>query len=83
MIKWKNGDPVTEKEEKAIKLSIERMDFAEDTDIQNWINDDSITVNTCRNGRDVIWIITESREACVYIDDFSFLSEEEIEKELL
>lgn len=43
---------------------------------------DEITINTCRNGREVAWYLDESREMCIYIDTLEELTQEEIDKEL-
>lgn len=43
-----------------------------------------ISLNTCRNGRDVVWILLEdNREACVYVDNLKKLTNEEIKNQLL
>lgn len=51
--------------------------------IEDYYNDDTITINKCRNGRIVAWCIwSEDNQACVYVDTLEELDEEEIEKEL-
>ncbi len=83
-LKWKNGDDVTEKELEAIKealmlcsLGIEDLD-----DPQEWIDDDTITLCEGRSKRESIWILDESRNVVVYIDDLSWTTDEkEIEEE--
>lgn len=51
--------------------------------IASWfIDGDIITVNTARNGRAVLWALTETQEAAVYIDTGAELAPDEIEKEL-
>lgn len=83
MLVWNENTKVEDKENKAIIEALNEINYELDEEsIQSWINDDTITLNTCRNGRDVIWIITENKEVCVYIDDLSFLSEKEIEEQL-
>lgn len=46
------------------------------------INNDYLTENTCRNGREVLWYMDNDTCKAIYIDTLDFLSEEEIEKEL-
>ena len=43
-------------------------------------DDDTITINTCRNGSNAVWIVTESDEVAVYIDTLNTLSPEEIKE---
>jgi len=38
-----------------------------------------LTENTCRNGRDVLWYM----DVCIYIDTLEFLTEAEIDDQLL
>lgn len=83
MLVWNENTKVEDNEKKAIIEALNEINYElDEDDIQLWINDDTITLNTCRNGRDVIWILTENKEACIYIDDLSFLSEKEIEEQL-
>lgn len=83
MLVWNENTKVEDREKKAIIEALNEINYELDEEnIQSWINDDTITLNTCRNGRDVIWILTENKEVCVYIDDLSFLSEKEIEEQL-
>lgn len=46
------------------------------------IKKDYLTLNTCRNGREVVWYMDESKNVAVYVDTLEVLSNEEIEKEL-
>ena len=83
MLVWNENTKVEVREKKAIIEALNEINYELDEEnIQSWINDDTITLNTCRNGRDVIWILTENKEVCVYIDDLSFLNEKEIEEQL-
>ena len=78
MLVWNENTKVEDREKKAIIEALNEINYELDEEnIQSWINDD-----TCRNGRDVIWILTENKEVCVYIDDLSFLNEKEIEEQL-
>lgn len=84
-MKWYEDREVTSKEREAIDevLSLFDRDLSDD-DIQRWIDDDTISLNTCRNGRDVVWILLEdSNEACVYVDNLKKLTNEEIKNQLL
>lgn len=84
-MKWYEGREATSKEREAIDeaLSFFNCDLSGD-DIQSWIDDDTISLNTCRNGRDVVWILLEDNgEACVYVDSLKKLTDEEIKEQLL
>lgn len=58
------------------ELGVENPDIIADYD------HDYISINKCRNGRDCVWYLDESKEACIYIDTLEFMTDEEIEKEL-
>lgn len=84
-MEWYADREVTSKEREAIDkaLSLFNYDLSDD-DIQRWIDDDTISLNTCRNGRDVVWILLEdNNEACVYVDNLKKLTNEEIKNQLL
>lgn len=84
-MKWYEGREVTSKEREAIDeaLSLFNCDLSDD-DIQRWIDDDTISLNTCRNGCDVVWILLEdNNEACIYVDNLKKLTNEEIKNQLL
>ena len=71
----------TEKEARAM---VELLDIAGiEFDIETFAKDDSLTINTARNGRDVAWLLTEQKNIAIYVDDLQELSEEEIERELM
>lgn len=82
---WLEGCEVTEQERKAIEEVLFCTDYKlNDEELQEWIDDDTISLCTCRNGRDVVWLLLENgKECCVYVDDLTELGEEEIAKELL
>lgn len=83
MLVWSENTKVKDEEREAIVTALSEINYELDNnDIQQWINDDTITLNTCRNGKDVVWIITENKEVCVYVDDLSVLDEKEIEEQL-
>ena len=83
MLVWSKNTKVKDEEREAIVTALSEINYELDNnDIQQWINDDTITLNTCRNGKDVVWIITENKEVCVYIDDLSVLDEKEIKEQL-
>ena len=43
-----------------------------------------LTINTCRNGREVAWCVWDDGiESCRYIDTLEKLSKEEIEEQLI
>ena len=66
---------------KAIVVLYRYLGF-DDPDIINDINHDYLSELTTRSGRDVVWYMDESNEACIYIDTLEFLSKEDIEREL-
>ena len=60
------------------------FDVAESPEmLQEWLNDDTISICTGKSGRSAVWIITESHESVIYIDTLEPLSQEEITKEFL
>lgn len=84
-MEWYADREVTSKEREAIDeaLSLFNCDLS-DGDIQRWIDDDTISLNTCRNGRDVVWILLEdNNEVCVYVDNLKKLTNEDIKNQLL
>lgn len=84
-MEWYADREVTSKEREAIDeaLSLFNCDLSDD-DIQRWIDDDTISLNTCRNGHDVVWILLEdNNEVCVYVDNLKKLTNEEIKNQLL
>lgn len=82
---WFAGDEVAEQERKAIDKALSYTNYElNDEELQEWINDDTISLSTCRNGRDVVWLLLENgEEHCVYVDDLTELDENAIAKELL
>ena len=84
-MEWYADREVTSKEREAIDeaLSLFNCDLSDDY-IQRWIDDDTISLNTCRHGRDVVWILLEdNNEVCVYVDNLKKLTNEEIKNQLL
>jgi hypothetical protein len=84
-MEWYADREVTSKEREAIDEALSTFNYnLSDDDIQRWINDDTISLNTCRNGRDVVWILLEdNNEVCVYVDNLKKLTNEEIKNQLL
>lgn len=83
-MEWYAGREVTSKEREAIDEALSTFSYnLSDDDIQRWINDDTISLDTCRNGHDVVWILLEdNNEACVYVDSLKSLTSAEIEEQL-
>lgn len=83
VVTWGNED-VSDEEMKAINTALGEVGYNLDAEsVQRWIDDDSITLNTARNGKRVVWVSGgEENEAAVYVNSLEVLSEEEIEKEL-
>lgn len=84
-MEWYADREVTSKEREAIDEALSTFNYnLSDDDIQRWINDDTISLNTCRNGRDIVWILLEdNNEVCVYVDNLKKLTNEEIKNQLL
>lgn len=81
------GDALSQKEVAAIKEALCEINYDkvanDEEQTQAWLDDDTITINTCRNGRDAVWIVTESDEVAVYIDTLDTLSQKKIEEQLM
>lgn len=83
-LQWYKGREVTEQERKAIAEAIGNfVNVLNDEDIQRWIDDDTITLSGCRNGRDCVWVILENYDCAVYVDSLEELSDKEVEQQLL
>lgn len=76
-----------ETEQKAIIKGLEHIDYYDSQSpefIQTLIDDDSITINTARSGRAVVWIIIDDiKEVALYVDTLDILSDEDVKHELL
>lgn len=87
MKNYETYEGLTDQEKRAVIESLKNLgyfDIAEDEEaISRWYNDDTITINKCRSGRCVAYILTsEEKESAVYVDTLQELTTEEIEKEL-
>lgn len=73
---------LSEQEKKAIKEALQYIGYchiAKDTvSIQEWLDDDTISICTGRNKRAVVWIITDSSAITLYIDTLDVLSGKEL-----
>ena len=78
---------LNETEKRAIIKGLERIDYYDSQNpefIQTLIDDDSITINTARSGRTVVWIIIDGiKEVALYVDTLDILSDEDVKRELL
>lgn len=78
---------LTKSEQKAIITGLKHIEYYDSQNpdfIQILIDDNSITVNTARSGRTVIWIIIDDiKEVALYVDTLDILSVEDIKRELL
>ena len=75
---------ITEKEKKAMVKLLDIAGIESDIEtMQRFVKDDSLTINTARNGRDAAWMLTETQNIAVYVDSLQQLTEEEIERELI
>lgn len=81
------GDALSQQEIMAIKEALCEINYDkvanDEEQTQAWLDDDTITINTCRNGSNAVWIVTESDEVAVYIDTLNTLSPEEIKEQLM
>ena len=82
---WYKGREVKSQEENAIREALNNMGYSDMTceNIQEWIDDDTITLNTCRDGNDVVWILTENKDMCIRICDLHMLDKKEKNEQLL
>lgn len=80
------GKTLTEQEVKAIREALNNInyyDVADDAErMQEWLEDDTISVCECRNKRKAVWILVECNETAVYIDSLESLTEDEIKEQL-
>lgn len=78
---------LTKSEQKAIITGLKHIDYYDSQNpefIQILIDDDSITINTARSGRDVVCIIIDDiKETALYVDTLDILSDDDIQRELL
>lgn len=78
---------LNETEKRAIIKGLEHIGYYDSQNpefIQTLIDDDSITINTARSGRDVAWIIIDDiKEVALYVDTLDILSDDDIQRELL
>lgn len=57
-----------------IELSMENL--------RGLIKNNTITQNTCRNGREVLWYLDDNYDVAIYLDTLDFLSDEEKNEQL-
>ena len=80
------GRILTEQEVRAVSealYDINYYDVAGDAErLREWLKDDTISICECRNKRKAVWVLTECREAAVYIDNLESLTKEEIKEQL-
>lgn len=78
---------LTIQEKKAIREALELIGYYDvsenENSIQEWLDDDTISICTCRSGRTAACIITDCKEACVYVDTLEQLTDVQIKRELL
>lgn len=77
-------DTLTAREIEAMKAAIYCAgEEATDEYLLHNIENDYISINTTRSGRDVAWYIDgDDHSGCVYVDTLDALTEEEIKREL-
>lgn len=78
---------LTKSEQKAIITGLKYIGYYDSRNpdfIQILIDDSSITINTARSGRAVVWIIIDDvKEVALYVDTLDILSVEDVKRELL
>ena len=78
---------LTKSEQKTIITGLKHIGYYDNQNpefIQTLIDDDSITINTARSGRTVVWIIIDDiKEVALYVDTLDILSDDDIQRELL
>lgn len=73
-----------EKQVAALIKVLDDLDY--DSDEESLLDNlkyDYLTINKCRNGREVAWYIDESHNKCIYVDTLEELTDAEIEEQLL
>lgn len=55
----------------------------ENPNIIDDVKNDYLTENTARNGRPMLWYEDNVMEVAIYLDNLQFLTDEEIENELM
>lgn len=80
------GRILTEQEVRAVREALNNInyyDVADDAErMQEWLEDDTISICECRNKRKAVWVLVECDEAAVYIDNLESLSKNEIKEQL-
>lgn len=80
------GRILTEQEVRAVREALNNInyyDVADDAErMQEWLEDDTISICECRNKRKAVWVLVECDEAAVYVDTLESLSKEEIKGQL-
>lgn len=80
---WYHDRKITDQEMKAIEEAFNAVGLElTDERVMSCIDDDSLTLNECRNGSYVVWYLDENRQACVYVDTLKMLDDDEISIEL-
>ena len=51
--------------------------------IASWLENDTITLNMCKSGREVVWLMLESTSICLYVDSLEKLDDLRIQEELI
>lgn len=51
--------------------------------IASWLENDTITLNMCKSGREVVWLMLESTSICLYVDTLEKLDDLRIQEELI
>lgn len=78
---------LTKSEQKAIITGLKHIGYYDSQNpdfIQILIDDNSITINTARSERTVVWIIIDDvKEVALYVDTLEILSVEDVKRELL
>lgn len=82
-----NFTKLSKQEQTAIKTALELIGYYDvlenENVIQEWLDDGTISICTCRSERNVVWIMTDCKEVCLYVDTLERLSEKEIASELM
>ena len=78
---------LTKSEQKAIIAGLKHIGYYDSQNpdfIQILVDDNSITINTARSERTVVWIIIDDvKEVALYVDTLEILSVEDVKRELL
>lgn len=67
----------------ALTVLYSRLDLADDDNVIASIENDCLTSHKGRSGRDILWYLDATQNVAIYVDSLTFLTDEELDNELL